>query len=145
MNMKTGKRVYDQAPQMIGGLLFLVPCVFGIATLGSLYWNTWLFGAVVGIVAVFLACLWWMMPRNGLTEGVTMLVGMIVCVSPWLLNENWSAGEVVAVCLLGALLLLSAGSENWSRQHWFGPEATRNVSESATPYRQRLGNSGKNA
>ena len=135
--MKTWKHFYDNAPKVIGGLLLLTPFIFGIVTMSTPFWNTWLLGIVVGVVAVFLTFLWWGIPRNKPTEGMTVLVGLVLCISPWVLNENRSFAGIGVCSLLGVLLVITAASETWVRLNGFVDRAKGFASISNAPYRQR--------
>ena len=117
--MKTWRRWQDWLPLVLGVLLFLTPFVFGIETLGSRSWDAWILGAIVGVVAVAFALLWLGFPSNRVTEGMTVLVGMVLFISPWVLGEAWLTASAWASCIVGVFLVIAAGRvsvENWSRK-----------------------------
>ena len=120
--MKLLRRWQDWAPLVAGVLLITIPFVFGRATLGSRSLDAWVLGAIVGVVAVVLALLWLGFPVNRVTGGMTVIVGMILLISPWVLGLPWLAIDAWTSCIIGALLVIIAGGlslENWSRQTWF--------------------------
>lgn len=117
--MRTWKYWQDWAALIPGLLLLITPFVFGVATIGSHSWSAWIFGAVIGVVAVALALLWLGFPSNRLTETTTIIVGTALFISPWILGFTAFTVDMWALCIVGVLLVLVAGGlavENWSRQ-----------------------------
>jgi hypothetical protein len=120
--MKTWNRWQDWAPRVLGILLIFVPFVYGIATIGTHSWNAWILGTVVSVVAMALALLWLGFSSNRLTEGLTMMVGTVLLITPWALDESSLSVGMWASCILGALLVVAAGGVsvvNSSRQAVF--------------------------
>ena len=120
--MKRMRQWQNWAFLIPGLLLITVPFVFGRATLGSRSWDAWVLGAIVGLASVVLALLWLGFPGNRVTGGMTMIVGMILLISPWALGVPWIAVDAWASSIIGVILILSAGGlslHNWSRQTWF--------------------------
>ena len=120
--MKTWNRWQDWAPRLLGILLIFVPFVFGLATLGTGSWNAWMLGAVVGVVSMALALLWLGFPSNRVTEGLTVMVGTVLLITPWVLDESSITAGLWASCILGGLLVVAAGGMsliNSSRQAVF--------------------------
>ena len=107
--MKTGKRWQNRLPLLIGALLLLTPLVFGIAMIGTHSWNAWLLGAVVGVVAVALASLWWLFPDQGVVGGMTVVLGFVLLIAPWALGKSWLTVNAWALCILGIVLVSAAG------------------------------------
>src|SRR5579883_1858772 len=116
--MQTVKRLQDWLPRIVGALLFTVPLIFGIATFGSGLWSAWVLGTVVSVIAVGLALLWLGFATNGLIQGVTMGLGMLLFVTPWLLSQGGFSAGLLASSILGAFFMLAAGSmltQTWDR------------------------------
>lgn len=120
--MKTWNRWQELTPKVLGVLLIVVPFVFGIATIGSSSWDAWVLGAVVGVVAIALALLWFGFPSNRVTEGLTVMMGTVLFITPWVLDESSLSAGVWASCIIGVLLIVAAGGMsvvNSSRQAAF--------------------------
>jgi hypothetical protein len=116
--MQMVKRFQDWLPRIVGVLLFTVPLIFGIATFGSGLWSAWVLGTVVSVIAVGLALLWLGCATNGLIQGVTMGLGMLLFVTPWLLNQGGFSAGLLASSILGTCFMLAAGSmltKTWDR------------------------------
>ncbi|GAC1344949.1 MAG: SPW repeat protein [Ktedonobacteraceae bacterium] len=136
--MKTWRRWQDWATLVLGMLLLITPFVFGIATFGSSSWSASILGAVVGVVAVILALLWLGFPSNRVTEGMTVIVGTVLFISPWMLGEGWLTAGAWTSSIVGVLLVIAAGAmsvENWSRQAGFPNyrASRKGLIESETP------------
>jgi membrane-bound ClpP family serine protease len=104
---------------MLGVLLIIVPFVFGIETIGSSSWDAWLLGAVVGVVAIVLALLWFGFSSNRVTEGLTVMVGIVLFITPWVMGQSLLSAGAWASSIVGALLVAAAGRvlmENRKRQ-----------------------------
>src|SRR5215470_1554800 len=117
--MKTRKRWQERTSLLIGILLFVTPFAFGLETIETNSWAAWILGTIVGLVALILALLWLGLPSTILTEWLTMLVGLTLFVSPWVLGESWLMPEVWASCALGVVLAAAAGDalvEHWTNQ-----------------------------
>jgi membrane-bound ClpP family serine protease len=121
-DMKTWNRWQELTPKVLGVLLIVVPFVFGMATIGSSSWDAWVLGTVVGVVAMILALLWFGFPRNRVTEGLTVMMGTVLFITPWVLDESSLSVGVWASCIIGVLLIVAAGGMsvvNASRQAAF--------------------------
>ena len=120
--MKTWNRWQELTPKMLGVLLIFVPFVFGIETFASNSWNAWLLGATVGVVAIVLALLWFGFPRNRVTEWLTVMLGIVLFITPWVMGQSLLSAGVLASSIVGALLVVATGRvlmENRSRQPAF--------------------------
>ena len=106
--MKTWNRWQELTPKMLGALLIIVPFVFGIATIGSSSWDAWLLGTVVAVVSIVLGLLWFGFPINKLTEGLTVMVGVVLFITPWVMGESLLSASAWASSILGALLVVGA-------------------------------------
>ena len=105
-DMKTWNRWQELTPKVLGVLLISVPFVFGIATIGTHSWGAWVLGTVVSVVAMALALLWLGFPSNRVTEGMTVMVGTVLLIIPWALDESSLNVGVWASSILGALLII---------------------------------------
>ncbi len=142
-SMKTWRRWQDLTPRILGVLLIFVPFVYGMATIGTDSWNAWILGTVIGVVSMALALLWLGSPSNRVTEGMTVMVGTVLLITPWALDESSLSAGVWASCILGALLVVAAGYAsivNSSRQMVFSTSWARNrdsmESQSSNGYRR---------
>src|SRR5260221_5887528 len=108
-DMKTWNRWQELTPKVLGVLLIVVPFVFGITTIGSSSWDAWVLGMVVGVVAIILALLWFGFPSNRLTEGLTVMMGTVLFITPWAMDESSVSAGVWASCIIGVLLIVAAG------------------------------------
>jgi len=116
--MHTVKQLPVWLPRMVGALLFTVPLVFGSAIFGSGLWSAWVLGTVVSVLAVGLALLWLSFATNGLLQGMTMGLGMLLFVTPWMLSQGGFSAAPLAASMLGLLFILAAGSmltSTWER------------------------------
>jgi hypothetical protein len=116
--MHTVKQLPVWLPRMVGALLLTVPLVFGSAIFGSGLWSAWVLGTVVSVLAVGLALLWLTFATNGLLQGLTMGLGMLLFVTPWVLNQGGFGAGLLASSILGAFFMLAAGSmltQTWDR------------------------------
>jgi MFS-type transporter involved in bile tolerance (Atg22 family) len=105
--------------QVLGVVLLITPFVFGIATFGSTSLDVWILGAVVSVVAVILALLWLGFPSNRVTEEMTVMVGLVLFISPWVLGEAVLTADAWASWIIGVLLIIAAGgvsAAHWKRQ-----------------------------
>src|SRR5260370_14858995 len=91
-DMKTWNRWQEFTPKVLGVLLIIVPFVFGIATIGSSSWDAWLLGTVVAVVSIVLVLLWFGFPSHRVTEGLTVMVGTVLLIIPWVLVDESSLG-----------------------------------------------------
>jgi uncharacterized membrane protein HdeD (DUF308 family) len=115
--MKTWNRWQELTPKVLGVLLIIVPFVFGIATIGSSSWDAWLLGAVVAVVSIVLGLLWFGFPSNRVTEGLTVMVGTVLLITPWVLVDESSLGAGVwTSSILGALLVVGAATVSMESQ-----------------------------
>jgi SPW repeat len=106
--MNTWSRWQDWAPRMLGVLLLIVPFVFGIATIGSSSWDAWVLGTVVSVVAIILGLLWFGFASNRVTEGLTVMVGVVLLITPWVMGESLLSAGAWASSILGVLLVVGA-------------------------------------
>jgi hypothetical protein len=137
--MKTEKRWQDRLPLLLGALLLLTPLVFGIAMLSTHSWNAWLLGALVGVASVALASLWWLFPDQGVVGGMTVVLGFVLLIAPWALGESWLTANAWTLCLLGIILISSAGGLAVARGSRRAVQRDIVASQAALRYR-RLGN-----
>ena len=115
--MKTWNRWQELTPKVLGVLLIIVPFVFGIATIGSSSWDAWLLGTVVAVVSIILGLLWFGFPSNRVTEGLTVMVGTVLLITPWVLVDESSLGAGVwTSSILGALLVVGAATVSMESQ-----------------------------
>ncbi len=142
--MNTWKSWHNGAPRVMGILLLLVPFVFGIATLGTPFWGTWVLGMVVGVAAVFLSLLWWLPPHYKVTEAATVLVGTVLGMSPWALGGSGLTLAVWASCILGVCLVFAAGSVLIGSPN-LEPAVQRDMIGARAAYARRLSRSRQSA
>ncbi len=115
--MKTWNRWQELTPKVLGVLLIIVPFVFGIATIGSSSWDAWVLGTVVGVVTMILALLWFGLPNNRVTEGLTVMMGTVLFITPWVLvDESSLSVGVWTSSILGALLVVGAATVSMESQ-----------------------------
>lgn len=117
--MQLFKRSSHHLPLILGMLLIFTPFVYGIMTFSSGFLAAWILGAVVSLTAVVLGLLWLGFPRNSVTEGLTMVMGLVLFMTPWLLSYTWLNAGTLASSLLGAFLMIAAGGmleQDWSRR-----------------------------
>jgi membrane-bound ClpP family serine protease len=96
--MKARNRWQELTPKALGVLLIIVPFVFGIVTIGSNSWSAWVLGAVVGVVSIVLALLWFGFPGNRVTHGLMVMVGVVLFFTPWVMGESLlSAGALLVI------------------------------------------------
>jgi len=108
--MQTVRRLQNWLPRVVGTLLFAVPLIFGSATFGSRLWSAWILGIVVGVIAAGLALLWLSVATNGLIHGLTMGIGMLLFITPWILSHSGFSAGALASSILGVFLMVAAGS-----------------------------------
>lgn len=108
--MNTLKRLQDWAPRVLGVLLLITPFVFGIMTLGSRSLSAWILGAVIGVVAVALSVLWLGTSGNKTIAMVTVIVGTVLFITPWILDGILFVADAWASCIVGLLLVIAAGA-----------------------------------
>ena len=106
--MKTWNRWQELTPKVLGVLLIIVPFVFGIVTIGSNSWGAWVLGAVVGVVSIVLALLWFGFPGNRVTHGLMVMVGVVLFFTPWVMGESLVSAGAWASSIVGALLVIGA-------------------------------------
>ncbi len=116
--MQTVRHVQNWLPRIVGALLFAVPLIFGSAMFGIGPWSAWVLGIAVSVIAVGLALLWLAFSPNGLIQGLTMGVGMVLLVTPWVLSHSgFNPGALIA-SIFGMFFMLAAGSmltTTWNR------------------------------
>jgi uncharacterized membrane protein HdeD (DUF308 family) len=117
--INTSKSWRERTRILLGVLLISVPFVFGITAFGTHALSAWILAAIVGVVAISLAVLWLAFPSNGLTSGATIMLGTVVAITPWVMEDSPSTAGALIASALGVLLILAAGSvsaKNWNRQ-----------------------------
>jgi len=107
-DMKTWNRWQELTPKVLGVLLIIVPFVFGIATIGSSSWDGWLLGTIVGVVSIILGLIWFGFTGNRVTEGLTVMVGVVLLITPWVMGESLLGAGAWASSIVGALLVVGA-------------------------------------
>ncbi|HZU69294.1 MAG TPA: hypothetical protein VFA09_18600 [Ktedonobacteraceae bacterium] len=117
--INTSKSWLEKVHIVLGVLLISVPFVFGITAFGTLSLSAWILAAIVGVVAMALAILWLGFKSNGLVTGATIMLGTVVAITPWVMGDAPSPAGALIASVLGALLIVAAGSvsaKNWNRQ-----------------------------
>lgn len=120
--MKTLRRLQDWAPRVLGIVLLITPFVFGILAFGSSSLNAWILGTVIGVVAVALSMFWLGAFSNRVIEMMTVMVGTVVFITPWVMNGTWCVADAWASCIVGLVLVVATGTvslRNQGRQVWF--------------------------
>lgn len=134
--MQLFKRSSHNLPLILGMLLIFTPFVYGIMTFSRGFLVAWILGAVVSLAAVVLGLLWLGFPRNSVTEGLTMVMGLVLFMTPWFLSYTWLNAGTLALSLLGAFLIITAGGmleRDWSHR---ARPATYRGSVASTDYRR---------
>jgi SPW repeat-containing protein len=103
--MRAWTRWQDWAIVVLGVLLFIAPWVFGTAAVSSGSWDAW----ILGVVAVILGLLSLGLPRNVATEWITLIVGVLLFISPWVLGFAAVAAAAWSAWIIGILLFVAAG------------------------------------
>jgi membrane-bound ClpP family serine protease len=119
--MKQVKRWQDAVPSVIGVLLLLTPLAFSLAMVGDPSLSAWILSAVIGVSAVVLAFFWLGIPGKHWTEGATMLLGLVLFISPWVLGKPLLTVGTLASASMGLALLLAAGAivlETRAQKHY---------------------------
>jgi hypothetical protein len=104
--MRAWTRWQDWAIVVLGVLLFIAPWVFRTATVstgGS--WDAW----ILGVIAVILGLLSLGLPRNVVTEWLTLIVGVLLFISPWVLGFAAVTAAAWTAWIIGILLFIAAG------------------------------------
>ena len=114
--MNTLKRLQNLLPRMIGVLFIPVIFVYSTFTMSSASWPVWILGDFIGVSMMVLAMLWLAFPRNRATEMLTMLIGAVLFVTPWLLGNVWLSGLALITCLFGAFFIAS-GAILYQKDH----------------------------
>jgi membrane-bound ClpP family serine protease len=110
IDMKTLRRLQNWSPRVLGILLLLTPFVFGIMTLGSSSLSAWILGSVIGVAAVALSIFWLGAFSNRVIEMITVMVGTVLVITPWIMNGSWFIADAWASCIVGLLLVLATGT-----------------------------------
>jgi hypothetical protein len=103
--MRAWTRWQDWAIVVLGVILFITPWVFGTASVSSGPWDAW----ILGVVAVILGLLSLGLPRNIVTEWITLVVGILLFISPWVLGFAAVAAAAWSAWIIGILLFVAAG------------------------------------
>lgn len=108
--MQTTERSQISTNLVPGVLLLLTPFVVGIATLTTTYWNIWVLGIVVGVMATALAFPWLAGGASkNMLAGLTVMVGTILFMIPWVLSNAWFSAITLPAWFLGMILIVAAG------------------------------------
>ena len=137
--MKILRRFQDWAPRALGILLLLTPFVFGIMTFGASSLSAWILGAIVGVAAVSLSIFWLGAFSNRVIEMMTVMVGTVLVITPWIMDGTWFVVSAWASCIVGLMLVVTAGlvsMRNTGRQVGFAAYRPLNgrLIESETAY-----------
>lgn len=119
--MKLLKHWHHAAPLIMGVLLLLTPLAFSLAIVGDPSLAAWMLSVVIGVSAVALSVFWLGIPGKRWTESATMLLGLVLFISPWLLGKALLTVGTLASASMGIALLLGAGAimlEHRSQQHY---------------------------
>lgn len=103
--MKSWSRWQDWASLVLGVLLFISPFVFGTMSHTSSAWDAW----VLGVIGVILALLSLAMPTNVVTEWLTVVLGIVLFVSPWIFGFAAVAAAAWTSWVIGILFIIAAG------------------------------------
>ena len=132
--MNALKRSQNLLPHIIGLLLIPSIFVYSALTMSTASWPVWVLGDLIGVTMMVLAMLWLAFPRNRATEALTMLLGAVLFVTPWLLGNVWLSSVALITCLFGAFFIAAGAilfERDWQRGSLFargGGEVTRSQS-----------------
>lgn len=115
--MKTN-RWQDSINLLLGAWLFASPWLMNYAdALPNAAWNAWALGAAI----VLLAAVAMYMPKAW-EEGLNILLGAWVAISPWVLgftaNEEVTTNAVVVGSLVTVLAIWAMAQDPELRKHW---------------------------
>lgn len=107
-----GKKSQDWLNLVLAICLFISPWIIGFAAETAPAWNAWIVGVVLGVMAVatLAAFAEW-------EEWVSVVLGLWLIVSPWLLGfmANWHA--MATHVILGVLVVAVSGWAVWDFRH----------------------------
>lgn len=102
--MKTWIRWQDWATVVLGVVLVLAPWVLG--TISSAFAvDAWF----VGMLSIIVALLSLYQPRRFIMEWITLLLGVWLFLSPWLLSFTVLSGAAWIAWIIGLLLVMVSG------------------------------------
>ena len=102
-------RWQDWCNVVLGIILFISPWYSATWSHGTSSWDAWILGVAVAIVALWSLA----MPRPLIPEGVNIVLGICVLISPWVLGfvplgiEAWSAWIIGVLVVLFDVWALS--------------------------------------
>jgi len=100
--------LFDIVNAVVGTFLFASPWLFGFATEQAASWNAWLSGIVVAglAIAALASFMEW-------EEWMTLVVGLWVVASPWLVAFSGIATAMWLHVIAGAIVAIAAGVRLW--------------------------------
>lgn len=103
--MKSWTRWQDWVSLVLGILLFISPFVFATMSHTSSAWDAW----VLGVIGVILALLSLGIPTNPVTEWLSVVLGILLFISPWVLGFAALATAAWTSWIIGILFIIAAG------------------------------------
>jgi uncharacterized membrane protein HdeD (DUF308 family) len=103
--MKAWSRWQDWVSLVLGILLFISPFVFGTMGHTSSAWDAW----VLGVIGVILALLSLGLPNNPVTEWLTLVLGIVLFISPWIFAFATLTTAAWTSWVIGVLFVIAAG------------------------------------
>jgi SPW repeat len=93
-------------------IMFISPWALGFATVGRAAWTAWTSGVVIGVMAIaaLLQFAEW-------EEWVSLVFGVAVGASPWVLGFATSRYAAIVCVVLGIVVALSSISVIWTMHH----------------------------
>ncbi len=103
--MKSWSRWQDWVSLVLGVLLFISPFVFRTMGYTSSAWVAW----VLGVIGVILALLSLSIPTNPVTEWLTVVLGIVLFISPWVFGFAVVTAAAWTSWVIGILFIIAAG------------------------------------